>query len=49
MERFIRTLEAVTLVGADVVELNPSLDPSEVGAITAAKIVRELLLVFSRF
>jgi len=49
MERFVRTLEAVTLVGADVVELNPSLDPSEVGAITAAKIVRELLLVFSRF
>ncbi len=44
MERFFRTIEAVTLVGADVVELNPSLDPSEVGAITAAKIVRELLL-----
>lgn len=49
MERFVRALESVTLVGADVVELNPSLDPSEVGAITAAKIVRELLLVCCRF
>jgi agmatinase len=48
IERFFRTLESVTLVGADVVELNPSLDPSEVGAITAAKIVRELLLVLCR-
>jgi arginase family enzyme len=33
------------VVGADVVELNPELDPSEVGTITAAKIIRELLLI----
>jgi agmatinase len=33
------------VVGADVVELTPGLDPSEVGTITAAKIVRELLLI----
>ncbi len=49
LERLFRTLESVTLVGADVVELNPGLDFTEVGAITAAKIVRELLLLFCRF
>ncbi|MFH1112631.1 MAG: agmatinase [Pseudomonadota bacterium] len=48
MERFFRTLESVTLLGADVVELNPGLDPTAAGAITAAKIVRELLLVLCR-
>ncbi|MDQ7781492.1 MAG: agmatinase [Desulfomonilaceae bacterium] len=48
VERFIRALESVTVIGADVVELNPSLDQNEVGAITAAKIVREILLSFCR-
>lgn len=47
MERFLRTLESVRVVAADVVELNPRLDRSEVSTITAAKIVRELLLVLS--
>jgi agmatinase len=47
MERFYQALCRMHLVGADVVELNPGLDSSEVGAITAAKIVRELLLILA--
>ncbi len=43
--RLFRFLEGARLIGADVVELNPKLDPTEVSTITAAKIVRELLLV----
>jgi agmatinase len=45
MERFLLTLTHVNLVAADVVELNPGLDASEVSTITAAKIVRELLVI----
>jgi agmatinase len=33
------------LVGADVVELAPHLDPSGVSAVLAAKVVRSLLLL----
>lgn len=43
-QRLLSVLKSVHLIGADVVELNPGLDPSDVGSITAAKIVRELLL-----
>jgi agmatinase len=45
LERLLAVLSCQNLVGADIVELNPRLDASEVGAVTAAKIVRELLLV----
>jgi agmatinase len=45
LERLFRVLAGVTLLGADIVELNPTLDPSEVGTITAARIVRETLLI----
>lgn len=45
VEQLVRTLNLVNLVAADVVELNPRLDPSEVSSVTAAKIVRELLLI----
>ena len=48
LERIFLTLDQVTLVGADVVELNPGLDSSGVSAITASKIVRELLLITGR-
>ena len=34
---------AVNLIGADVVELNPRRDPSGITAMTAAKIVKELM------
>ena len=45
LERFFDILRSVKLIGADVVELNPNLDPTEASSIAAAKIVRELLLV----
>lgn len=47
LERLICAMDQVNLVGADVVELNPDLDQSGVSSITAAKIVRELVLVLS--
>ncbi|MBI5248397.1 MAG: agmatinase [Desulfomonile tiedjei] len=45
MERLFELLLETRMVAADVVELNPKLDPSQMGAITASKIVRELLLI----
>jgi agmatinase len=45
LERFYGALCRMHVVGADVVELTPGLDPSDGGTITAAKIVRELLLI----
>jgi len=47
MERLFLVLDEVELIAADVVELNPGLDPSQVSAITASKVVRELLLLLS--
>lgn len=47
LERLIYTMDRVNLVGADLVELNPDLDQSGVSSITAAKIVRELVLVLA--
>jgi agmatinase len=48
MERLFRILDRENLVAADVVELNPDLDPSGASTITAAKIVRELLLILGK-
>lgn len=48
LERLFSVVSCENLLGADAVELNPGLDPSEVGTITAAKIVRELLLVLQK-
>jgi len=48
MERFLVALSKMNIIGADVVELNPSLDYSEASAITAAKIVREILLILGK-
>lgn len=47
LERFFRILDQVNVVGADIVELNPTVDPSGVSSITAAKIVREVLLILA--
>lgn len=44
MERFLWCINRFNLIGADVVELNPDLDQSEMSSITSAKILRELLL-----
>lgn len=48
VERLLWALDTANLVGADVVELNPRVDASEVSSITAARIVRELLLILGR-
>lgn len=45
MERFLCLVQRMKVLAADVVELNPGLDPSESSTITAAKIIRELLLI----
>jgi agmatinase len=45
MERLISMLAKMRFVSADVVELNPKFDSSGRSAVTAAKIVRELLLI----
>ncbi len=45
MERFLMFLKDLNLISADLVELNPALDKSEVSSITTAKIARELLLI----
>jgi agmatinase len=47
-ERFMRFSETIKVVGADVVELNPGLDPSQIGTIASAKIVREILLLLGK-
>ncbi len=45
LERFIKFLAHVDIIGLDVVELMPSVDNSEMSSITAAKIIRSLLLI----
>ncbi|RMG68561.1 MAG: agmatinase [Calditrichaeota bacterium] len=42
---FLRAMDGTNIVGADLVELSPQLDPTTVSTITAAKILRELLLI----
>jgi agmatinase len=46
--RLFHFLKGMNLLAADVVELNPGLDPSQTSTITAAKIVRELLIILGR-
>jgi agmatinase len=43
---FTKQMSRKNLVGADVVELAPMLDPSQCSQVLAAKVVRELLLLF---
>ena len=47
LERLLHAMNHINLVAADIVELNPSLDQSQASTITAAKIVRELILITS--
>ena len=42
---FILSLKGLKIVGADVVELSPHYDPSGISSVTAAKVIRELLLI----
>ena len=45
---YILTLAEKKLVGVDVVELAPNLDPTGNSTIFAAKLVRELILALSK-
>ena len=44
----IRKVSELNIVGADVNELAPMLDPSGVSTATACKVVRELLLAVAK-
>jgi arginase family enzyme len=44
----MRFAETIRVIGADVVELNPGLDPSQIVTIASAKIVREILLLLGK-
>lgn len=44
----IRKVSELNIVGADVNELAPMLDPSGVSTATACKVVRELLLALAK-
>ncbi len=44
----LNTLSTFNLVGADVVELSPALDPTGCSSVLAAKVVREVLLQLAR-
>lgn len=44
LESIIHRLEGRNVVGGDVVELSPGLDPSGISSVTAACVVREILL-----
>ena len=44
LESTIHKLEGRNVVGGDVVELSPDLDPSGISSVTAACVVREILL-----
>ena len=46
LESTIHKLEGRNVVGGDVVELSPDLDPSGISSVTAACVVREILLAF---
>lgn len=43
-EQLLAALSPLNLVGCDVMELAPQLDPTDISAVLAAKVVRELLL-----
>ncbi|PTB83039.1 agmatinase, partial [Pseudidiomarina aestuarii] len=43
----IKLLRGKNLVGADVVELSPDIDPTGNSDVFAAKIVRELLIILN--
>jgi agmatinase len=46
LEAFLHGLAEMRVVAVDVVEVAPALDPSEITAAAAAKIVRDAVLLF---
>ena len=46
--RLVRALEPASIVGADVVEVSPAYDQSEITAIAAAHVLYDLLTLMAR-
>ncbi len=44
----LQELQSLHVVGFDIVELTPDYDPTQVSAVTAAVILREMILAFAR-
>jgi agmatinase len=42
----LRALQPLQVIGFDVVELTPDYDPTQVSAVTAAVVLREMILAF---
>jgi agmatinase len=47
-EALLRTLSEARIIGLDLMELAPSLDPTEASAVLAAKLLREWILLVTR-
>jgi agmatinase len=45
---FLHSLEGLNVVAIDVMEVSPGLDPANITAAAAAKLVREAVLLFGR-
>ncbi len=48
LANFLYSLRGLDVVGMDIVEVSPPLDPSDVTSVAAAKLARELILLFGR-
>jgi agmatinase len=42
----LKGLQSLNVVGFDIVELTPDYDPTQISALTASVILREMILVF---
>ena len=43
--KWLRELSKYNIIGADIVELAPDIDPTKVSTATACKLVREVLMI----
>ncbi len=46
-ENIVEILKSHNLVGADIVELSPQLDPTGISSVLAAKVTRSLLMLLN--
>jgi agmatinase len=42
----IKELQSLHVIGFDIVELTPDYDPTQISAVTAAVVLREMILAF---
>lgn len=48
LQDFLHSLEGLNVVAVDLVEVLPDIDPAGIAAVTAAKLIREAILLFAR-